>query len=410
MPHDLKLLPLPIFDTPDKLPFDAVTPDHLSKIGDHYDTDYKLSHAFLYAYKGNTDTYNAYRRETERLLLWAWLVQKKSILDLKRTDFDDYLKFCQKPPKAWIGFKRIPHYINVKGERLANPEWRPFVVSVSKAEAKAGKEALTSKYALSDKSFKEIFGILNSLYNFMIQHEWTELNPIQQIKQKSKFLRKRQGPVKIRRLSALQWDYVLETAQKLAEAEPKHERSLFILTALYSMYLRISELTATTRWSPTMNDFSKDNEDNWWFTTVGKGNKERQIAVSNTMLAALARWLKYLGLPPTPSKSDHSSLIIKEKGTGPIASSYQIRKIVQFIFDQAAEKMISEGNTDEATSLQEATVHWLRHTGISDDVKHRPREHVRDDAGHSSSMITDKYIDIEPRERHASARNKKLTN
>ena len=53
-----------------------------------------------------------------------------------------------------------------------------------------------------------------------------------------------------------------------------------------------------------------------------------------------------------------------------------------------------------------ATVHWLRHTSISDDVKIRPREHVRDDAGHSSSAITDKYIDIELRERHRSARNK----
>jgi len=53
-------------------------------------------------------------------------------------------------------------------------------------------------------------------------------------------------------------------------------------------------------------------------------------------------------------------------------------------------------------------VHWLRHTGISDDVKRRPREHVRDDAGHSSSAITDKYIDIELRERHRSAKNKPI--
>ncbi len=62
----------------------------------------------------------------------------------------------------------------------------------------------------------------------------------------------------------------------------------------------------------------------------------------------------------------------------------------------------------EAQQLMMATVHWLRHTGISDDVKIRPREHVRDDAGHSSSAITDKYIDIELRERHASARKKKI--
>ena len=63
----------------------------------------------------------------------------------------------------------------------------------------------------------------------------------------------------------------------------------------------------------------------------------------------------------------------------------------------------------EADALLEATVHWLRHTGISDDVKIRPREHVRDDAGHSSSATTDKYIDIELRERHESAKFKQLS-
>ena len=35
--------------------------------------------------------------------------------------------------------------------------------------------------------------------------------------------------------------------------------------------------------------------------------------------------------------------------------------------------------------------------------------HVRDDAGHSSSAITDKYIDIELRERHRSARKKLIS-
>lgn len=63
---------------------------------------------------------------------------------------------------------------------------------------------------------------------------------------------------------------------------------------------------------------------------------------------------------------------------------------------------------NEADQLAAATVHWLRHTGISDDVKIRPREHVRDDAGHSSGAITDKYIDVELRERHGTARKKRI--
>jgi hypothetical protein len=79
---------------------------------------------------------------------------------------------------------------------------------------------------------------------------------------------------------------------------------------------------------------------------------------------------------------------------------------VQDAFDRAVVAMIDDGFALEAESLQEATVHWLRHTGISDDVKHRPREHVRDDAGHGSGAITDKYIDVELRERHRSAKGK----
>jgi len=58
--------------------------------------------------------------------------------------------------------------------------------------------------------------------------------------------------------------------------------------------------------------------------------------------------------------------------------------------------------------MMDATVHWLRHTSISDDVKNRPREHVRDDAGHSSSAFTDRYVDVELRERQKSAKRKKI--
>jgi hypothetical protein len=70
----------------------------------------------------------------------------------------------------------------------------------------------------------------------------------------------------VRRLTELQWDTVIETVEKLADTEPKkHERSLFIMNALYSMYLRISELVVSERWVPKMSDFRKDQDNNWWF-------------------------------------------------------------------------------------------------------------------------------------------------
>jgi integrase len=283
------------------------------------------------------------------------------------------------------------------------------VVTLSKSAFRQGQQADVKEYSLSETALKEVFAILSSFYNFLIQEEATEVNPVAHIRQKSKFLRKRQGKPKIRRLSELQWEYVIETANMLAKNNPdNHERTLFILSSLYLMYLRISELAASDRWTPLMNDFRRDHDGLWWFTVVGKGNKEREIAVSDSMLNALKRWRQYLQLTPLPSPADKSPLLPKRKGTGAISNTSFIRKIVQFCFDSTIDRLNSDGFKEDAAALSEATVHWLRHTGISEDVKRRPREHVRDDAGHSTGATTDKYIDIERRERHASAKNKAL--
>ena len=83
-----------------------------------------------------------------------------------------------------------------------------------------------------------------------------------------------------------------------------------------------------------------------------------------------------------------------------------LRRLVQVCFDKAAILLRAENKIEEADNLGSATVHWLRHTGISEDVKTRPREHVRDDAGHSSSATTDRYIDIELQARYLSAQKK----
>jgi len=155
-----------------------------------------------------------------------------------------------------------------------------------------------------------------------------------------------------------------------------------------------------------MGDFERDRDGSWWFRTVGKGNKERLVSVSDSMLAALKRFRRSRGLTDLPAPGESSPLIHKTRGKGGITSTRQIRGIVQLCFDNAVHVMEKEGYFEEAGQLGAATVHWLRHTGISEDVKFRPREHVRDDAGHGSSAITDRYIDVQLQERHASARKK----
>lgn len=123
------------------------------------------------------------------------------------------------------------------------------------------------------------------------------------------------------------------------------------------------------------------------------------------MLDALKHYReKYLHLSPLPSPNEKMSLIPYLKNPHkPITDERPIR---QDCFDQAAGQLESIGNPEEANGLRIATVHWLRHTGISEDVKRRPREHVRDGASHSSGAITDGYTDVELQERAKSAKDK----
>jgi site-specific recombinase XerD len=398
-------LPSPLFDTLEYLKkADICLP--VLKDGDAQ-LDYQHATNFLYHYRGSLDTFNSYRRENERLLQWCWLVQKKSLNKLTRIDFESFIEFCQAPPKHWIGTQHVDRFIAKDGLRLPHPAWRPFVAAVSKKAFRDGKKPSVKAYMLSNSALQAVFSILNSFYNYLEQEEYTVGNPIAQMRQKSKFIRKRQQKAPVRRLSELQWAYVIETAESMAQKNPRtHERTLFIMNALFAMYLRISELAANSGWEPQMGHFHKDMDGNWWFKTVGKGNKERDISVSNAMLNALKRYRLSLGLSTLPAPGDTYPLIPKMLGKGPIADTRQIRNIVQECFDRAILRLKQDNFVDEAETLLSATVHWLRHTGISEDVKIRPREHVRDDAGHSSSTITDRYIDIELRARHASAKKK----
>ncbi|MBP9721913.1 MAG: site-specific integrase [Gammaproteobacteria bacterium] len=400
--------PKPLFDSLQNLLNNELVYE-LDMDMDNFD-DYNYAREFLLMFRGNDATFNAYRREVERLLQWCHIKAHKQLKELRRADFELYLDFCKNPPKSWIGNKKVPRFIDANGKRIPNQDWRPFVVTYSKVEVAKGKISNTDDYSLSEKAFREIFSVISSFYNFLIQENHTEINPALQIRQKNKYFRKENKSSHIiRKLSDLQWGYVIETAEIMAQENPdKHHRTLFIMSALYGMYLRISELSASKRWTPTMGDFFRDPDGLWWFKTIGKGNKERIVSVSNDMLKAFKRFRQSLGLTSLPSPGDKTPLIPKLTGKGAMKSVRTIRELVQECFDQAAERLKSHGLIDEAEQVMAATAHWLRHTGISDDVKIRPREHVRDDAGHSSGAITDKYIDVEKRERNASAKRKKI--
>lgn len=81
----LKLtIPKPIIDTLDHID------DHVNEIlnnPSYLSNDFLIAIDFLKQYKNNKATFESYRREVERLIQWSWLVNKKSILLLKRGNY-----------------------------------------------------------------------------------------------------------------------------------------------------------------------------------------------------------------------------------------------------------------------------------------------------------------------------------
>jgi len=202
----MKTLLLPLFDTMNHL---AVNEEYVKLPSAHHLPDFRHCLQFLRSYTGSLGTFNSYRRETERLLQWCWLIKKTTLIDLKREDIEQYIRFCQNPPENWISLKKVARFIEQNGIRQPNTQWRPFVVSLSKAARQQGQLPETARFSLSQGAIQEVFAILSTLFNFLIAEEYLTANPVALIRQKSKFIRKKQHNAPVRRLSQVQWDAVI---------------------------------------------------------------------------------------------------------------------------------------------------------------------------------------------------------
>ena len=402
--------PLALFDTLTSLhePIPACIMHYLQQLAiPEIEHEYQLSLEFLRSYAGSQDTFNAYRKEIERFLQWAWLVAQKPLKTIDRNDIRRYVEFASHPPDTWISDKSVARFFTENAERVQNSEWRPFVVRISKAQRKAGQLPERDAYRLNNASLLALFAGLSTFFTFLQQESYLDVNPVQMVRQKSRFIQKQQAQHITRKLSDIQWRYTIDTIEALANEDCDYERHLFILSAFYLLGLRISELAETPGRIPCMGDFAPDKHSRWWFTTVGKGNKLRDVAVPDAMLLALKRYRASLSLTPLPGRGEVTPLVNKQRGRGGLGTR-QIRNLIQFCFDLTIERLNNDGMTDAASDLAVATVHWLRHTALSADVDHRPREHIRDDAGHENISITDRYIDVDRAARHQSAKTKPL--
>ena len=380
---------------------------------------YKAVRSFLKSYSGNDTTFNSYRTHAERLLLWSLLVAKKPLLELRRRDAELFMEFCLKPPPEWIGPMIRSRFVRLGGRKkletdvlVVNEDWRPFSRQTPKRD-KSGELAAASAqpaYRLSQGSVAQIFAVCGSFFQFAIDEGLSEVNPFRAVKQKSVYKQRNTLDVASRSLTPLQWDYVIDTAEAMAEEDESHERTLFILATLFSMYLRISDLVGRPNWEPSMGDFRRDTMGNWWFHVVGKGNKSAKISVRDDYIQSyLTRYRRHLGLPALPSPHETQPLLRTLDGRGGLSDRH-IRLLLQGVFDRALATMQKDGwSADEVDALRSASLHSLRHTAATFDAPLRDMKDLQADLRHNSISTTQNtYYNTLDEQRASSVKGLKI--
>lgn len=353
-------------------------------------------------------TYARFRSETEKFLLWLFLVKKAPMDGLRKADILEYADFCWKPPVSWIGLASADRFTLINGRFEVNTEWRPFRIKRSK-NMPHDQPMDRKKYRPSQETLNATFTAIMAFYKYLMYEEICYGNPAQVAKTDCRYFIKDAQIKEIRRLTEVQWNYVLETAEELANGDRSYERSLFVVAALKVLFLRISELSERKTWSPSMNHFWQDEQANWWLKIFGKGRKLRDVSVPTQFLDYLKRYRNYRALSPLPSPSDTSPIVEKLRGQGGMTSRH-LTRIVQEVFDQAHVKMKAEHGEDASRKLLEASTHWLRHTGASMEIERgRALKDLSEDLGHASMATTDTvYVQSEHRKRAESGKDRKV--
>ncbi|TMP39346.1 tyrosine-type recombinase/integrase [Pseudoalteromonas rubra] len=357
-------------------------------------SDLAFLYQFLYVYGRKSEaTFNRFRNEIERFYLWSWTIKKASVFSLKREDIEAYVEFVVETSDDWVAQSVQWRFKDSNGLRVVNSNWRPFVYKAN---------------GVSQQTLASMFTALNVFYKFAILEEKSFANFVPVVKKNCPYLVV-QSQIKMPdTLSDLQWEYVFGVTKDRCDKDPKLERNLFTLACLKGLYLRISELSDRPQWAPVMSHFWQDQDGFWFLRIMGKGNKLRDVTLSEEFIEYLKRYRISRGLTSLPRVDEPHPIIHKLRGNGGM-NVRQIRRIVQESFDLAIKKLNEDGFHEEAENLQAATSHWLRHTGATHDAQHRPLKHLSEDLGHSKIATTDQiYIQTNIKERAKSGIKRKL--
>ncbi|WP_175763413.1 phage integrase family protein [Burkholderia ambifaria] len=329
--------------------------------------DYQAIEAWL-ALHESPHTARAYRREAERLLLWAIVERRQPLSSLTTDDAIAYRAFLRHPTPAarWTGPPRP----------RTTSAWRPFAGPLT---------ARSTAYALA---------VLRALFGWLISQHYVVLNPFAGLTVRGGATR---APFDVgRALTDREWNIVRAAADRLERTgwtAPAAERLRFVLDFGVATGLRAQELVATT-----LGDIAADARGMLWLEVTGKGARSGRVALPPLARDALRRALKARGLPVMRARWQPTTPLVAaltaehraERHTG--ISAARLRQVLGEFFREAAER-VNARHPALAEKLRHASPHWLRHTHATHALDAGVElVAVRDNLRHASVATTSTYL------------------
>jgi integrase/recombinase XerD len=351
-------------------------------------TDADAIKIWLARYFDTKTTFDSYRKEAERLLLWSVVELGKPLSSLSHEDFLVYQRFLANPLPAerWIMSQR----------KVARDDskWRPF----------AGP--------LSPTSQRQAIVILNGMFSWLVNAGYLAGNPLSL----SRNRQRKAKPRVTRFLDEDLWKEVkltIESMPRETNREREHyQRVRWLFSLLYITGVRVSEVTQNT-----MGGFfsrkDKSSESRWWLEITGKGDKTRIVPATNELMVELGRYRREMGLSLSPIEGETTPLLLPIGGKQRAMTRSAVHLILKQIFNITAKRLQERGPDfiAQAARLEAASAHWMRHTAgsnmTSGDMDIR---HVRDNLGHESIATTNNYLHSEDNKRHQDTEEKHKLN
>lgn len=321
--------------------------------------------------RGSTNTFEAYRREALRLLVWLH-DNSTMFRDLTLEGVERYFEHLRVPPPHWI---------------------RP--VKVSRGTQLAPTQLLLGP--LSDRSLAYTRTVLAQLFGFLQDAGYVSVNPFRLISIPRPS--HQQGITHFLDPPTWQWLWrwiVERAAESPKETRPLRERDRFMFATLYHAGARASEVACAR-----MGDFKRD-DGRWFLTVFGKGSKERDIAVNSVLLAELRRYRLLRGMTATPSPGERIFLIpsLRSRAGGGLTRRAIGLRVAEV--SNAAAAACSDEHMQQRLSAM--STHWMRHTNGTHAIEAGVSlESLQDNLGHASPVTTRKYVHVSGKARHDAA-------